>query len=341
MRPPLLATRVLLGTLLLVQAAMGLADTEEVQQRGSPSRTAVTTCNGHSGYCKRSYSNITFIGSHDSPFVGELPQQNQNIGIKAQLDMGIRYLQAQTHHSIENRNVLELCHTSCFLEDAGTLESFLVTVKNWLDAHPNELVTLLLTNGDSVAITEFADAFSKSGIVSYAFVPSSSPQPLSMNDWPTLGALIKSGKRLVVFLGKFLLKNLLGMYHLLILCMCIDYGANTTKVDYILDEFAYYFETPYDVTNPSFPNCSIDRPAGASAAGRMYIVNHFLDVDVLGVKIPDREHAASTNAATGKGSIEAQATECEALYHRPPNVVLVDFVDKGHVLMAQNDLNGV
>jgi hypothetical protein len=160
-----------------------------------------STCNGHSEYCTRSYSNITFVGSHDSAFVGPLPQQNQNIGIKAQLDMGIRYLQAQTHHSIIDKNTLELCHTSCFLEDAGTLKAFLVTVKKWLDANPNEVVTLLLTNGDSVSITEFGDTFSSSGIAKYAYVPPKSPLPIS--DWPTLGDFIASEKRLIVFLGKF------------------------------------------------------------------------------------------------------------------------------------------
>lgn len=143
------------------------------------------------------------MGSHDSAFVGELPQQNQNIDIQAQLDMGIRFLQAQTHHAILETNVLELCHTSCWLEDAGTLEAFLVTVKTWLDDNPNEVVTLLLTNGDSVAITEFGDTFTSSGIDSYAFVPSSSPDTLAISNWPTLGDLIASGKRLVVFLGEF------------------------------------------------------------------------------------------------------------------------------------------
>lgn len=111
-------------------------------------------------------------------------------------------------------------------------------------------------------------------------------------------------------------------------------------MDYILDEFAYYFETPYDVTDRSFQSCSIDRPAGASATGRMYIVNHFLDVDIFGLKIPDRIHAARTNAATGPGSIGAQASECETLYGRAPNAVLADFVDKGDVIEAQNELNG-
>lgn len=192
-------TKALFGVSLLSQAASGISNTGAVHQR----TPAPTTCNGHTEYCTRSYSNITFVGSHDSPFVGDLPQQNQNIDIKSQLDMGIRFLQAQTHHSIGDKNVLELCHTSCFLEDAGTLASFLVTVKNWLDAHANEVVTLLLTNGDSVDITEFGDTFAKSGIDSYAFVPASSPNTLAIDDWPTLGDLISSGKRLVVFLGKY------------------------------------------------------------------------------------------------------------------------------------------
>jgi hypothetical protein len=35
--------------------------------------------------------------------------------------------------------------------------------------------------------------------------------------------------------------------------MSIDYGADTSTVSYILDEFTYFFETPYDTTDPNFP----------------------------------------------------------------------------------------
>lgn len=206
--------RALFGTFLAFAQAIqvsGTPDTDGARQQSptsstatrSISQTAAPACNGRTEYCTRPYSNITFIGSHDAPFVGDLPQQNQNIDIQAQLDMGIRYLQAQTHHSPTDENVLELCHTSCFLEDAGTFESFLVTVKQWLDANANEMVTLLLTNGDSVDVTEFGETFSKSGIDSYAFVPSSSPNTLSFDDWPVLGDLVSSGKRMVVFLGEY------------------------------------------------------------------------------------------------------------------------------------------
>ncbi|KAJ5746682.1 hypothetical protein N7520_011864 [Penicillium odoratum] len=312
--------RALLSTIML-DSVLGTPTLSQIFGREAASTAtaadAASTCNGRTEYCTRSYSNITFIGSHDSAFVGSLPQQNQNIDITAQLDMGIRYLQAQTHKSLLDDTVLELCHTSCLLEDAGTLKAYLSTIKSWLDDNPNEVVTLLLTNGDSLDISIFGSTFVSAGIDSYAFVPSS--EPLAYADWPTLGDLIDSGKRLIAFL---------------------DYGANTGTVNYVLDEFAYYFETPYDVTDSTFSNCSIDRPAGASASGRMYLVNHYLDVDIFGVDIPDRDKASTTNAATGDGSLGAQATECEALYGHAPNVMLADFVDKGEVIEAQNELNG-
>ena len=57
------------------------------------STKAQTLCNGYADLCSRQYSNITTIGTHDSAFVGELPQDNQDISVTAQLDAGIRFLQ--------------------------------------------------------------------------------------------------------------------------------------------------------------------------------------------------------------------------------------------------------
>lgn len=71
-------------------------------------------------------------------------------------------------------------------------------------------------------------------------------------------------------------------------------------------------------------------------------MNHFLDVSVLGIDIPDEFAASSTNAATGRGSIGAQVSICVGLYGRYPNVVLLDYIiDKGKWLVAQNSMNGV
>ncbi|WEW58734.1 hypothetical protein PRK78_004202 [Emydomyces testavorans] len=276
-------------------------------------------CNGRSDYCDRRYADVRFVGAHNSPFVGFLPQHNQEISVTKQLDLGIRYLQGQTHIQ-EVDKTLHMCHTSCFLEDAGPVEDFLGTVKVWLDGHPQEVVTLLLTNGDNVDVSRFDEAFTKSGIKDYAFVPSSSPGMLPMDAWPTLGELIESGKQLIVFL---------------------DYKADMSKIPYILDQFTYYFETPFSTTDPKFPQCQIDRPPNAKADGRLYLVNHTLNVDLLGVIVPDRLKAPKTNAATGEGSIGAHVDLCNSIYHRKPNVVLLDFINQGEVLKAQKMMNGL
>jgi hypothetical protein len=157
-------------------------------------------CNGHTELCDRSWSNITLVGAHDSPFVGSGLSDNQNINITAQLELGIRFLQGQTH---KNDDSLDMCHTSCILEDAGSLSDFLGTIKTWLDGNPNEVVTLLVTNGDNVDISEFASSFNSSGIVPYLYTPPTSPDVLPMDQWPTLQSMIDNGTRAVAFLGMF------------------------------------------------------------------------------------------------------------------------------------------
>ncbi|KAI9749568.1 MAG: hypothetical protein M4579_006819 [Chaenotheca gracillima] len=279
---------------------------------------AAQACNGHTELCSRKYSEVSLVGTHDSAFVGDLPQDNQAVSVPDQLNAGIRFLQAQTHK--DPLGTLSMCHTSCYLLDAGSLETYLTTIKTWLDANPNEVLTLLLTNGDNVDVSMFDSAFTSSGLKDDVFVPSSSPSVLAMDAWPTLQSIISSKKRLVLFL---------------------DYGADMTKYPYILDEFSYFFETPFDTTDPAFPQCSLDRPAGAKPDGRMYIVNHFLDLDIFGVDIPDRGADAATNAATGTGSIGSQDDLCASQYGRKPNFVLVDNFDTGDVFTAQKTLNGL
>ena len=165
---------------------------------GSSSSTVSSdvACNGNAALCSRSYSNVTLIGTHDSAFVGIWPTDNQADTVTQQLDAGIRFLQAQTH---SKSGVLELCHTSCTELDAGPVTNYLSTIKTWMDGNPNQVVTLLLTNGDSVDVSEFGAAMTTSGLSSYAYTP---PSQLLMSEWPTLRELIDDDTRLVMFLGE-------------------------------------------------------------------------------------------------------------------------------------------
>jgi len=103
----------------------------------------------------------------------------------------------------------------------------------------------------------------------------------------------------------------------------LEYNADETVVPYILDELSYFFETAYDVTTSNFPSCALDRPSGSNGDGLMYIVNHFLDLDIFGILIPDDLADWTTNAATGTGSIGAQADLCISTWGRTPNVSLI------------------
>ena len=157
-------------------------------------------CNQHAEFCNRNYSEVVQIGAHDSAFVGYLPTDNQMLSVTNQLNAGIRFLQGQTHRDVFG--TLSMCHTSCWELNAGTTVDYLTTIKRWLDANPSDVLTLLLTNGDFLGMPVFDTVFTQSGLKEYAFVPTLDGSTLGIDAWPTLGAMIASGKRIVVLMGE-------------------------------------------------------------------------------------------------------------------------------------------
>ncbi|KAJ7884127.1 PLC-like phosphodiesterase [Mycena olivaceomarginata] len=282
-----------------------------------------TVCNGHAELCNRSYGNITFVGAHDSAFFSQDPlafARDQEVDIPTQLGLGIRMLQAQSH---VNDGVLHFCHTSCTLFDGGPVVDYLKTVKTFLDANPNEVLTLIFTNpeGQSPA-TVWKPLFDEAGITPLAFVPPSIP--VKQADWPTLGSMIDSGKRVVVFM---------------------DSGADgADAVDFIMPEFQMIWEAPFSSVDPTFP-CKIDRIAGPLAdVDHMYMINHNLNKNLISlgstdVLVSDPVDAPTTN---GVDSILADANGCAPLGgNRAPNFVLVDYVNLGDPFTAAAQLNNL
>ena len=170
------------------------------------------------------------------------------------------------------------------------------------------MVTLLLTNSDGIDISIWDQNFKDAGLASLAFVPSFTTTPNDTLNWPTLGTILGAGKQVVIFL---------------------DAGADQSKVAYILPEFTYMWETPFDVTNPSFP-CNVDRPSTLQnkiPTGRLSVINHFLDQELTAsVLVPDTAALNVTNGEEGTGSLGLQADTCSAMYGRYPNFMLVDCI---------------
>lgn len=87
-------------------------------------------------------------------------------------------------------------------------------------------------------------------------------------------------------------------------------------------EFTNIWETAFDVTDTTF-DCSVNRTNGDPTT-QMFIINHFLDKVVLGFPAPDPDHANTTNAVSGVGSLGQQVQNCVAQQGRVPNFMLVD-----------------
>ena len=279
----------------------------------SAAPTNTQPCNSYPELCSRKYSNITFVAAHNSPFI--TPNNvgaNQELGVFSQLNDGIRMLQGETHWNSTTQTI-SYCHTSCDLLDAGTALEYFSNITDWVRRHPYDVVTLLLVNSDYIGVGNYTAPLINSGLTQYAYEP---PQvPMTLDSWPSLGQMILTGKRVVIFM---------------------DYNANQTEIPYILDQFSQVWETPFSPTNRSFP-CSQQRPPGLdrkAAEDRMYLANHNLNTEVafLGTSVltPTTTLVNETNAVSGFGSLGLMANTCVETWSRPPNFLLVDYYNDGN-----------
>lgn len=296
----------------------------------APTVTNTQPCNNYVELCQRKYSNITNVGTHNSPFVKEgNAAANQQLDVTTQLNDGVRFLQGQMHWN-DNDTVPHFCHTTCSILDAGRITDWLTKVKDWVASNRYEVVTILLENGNYSAPDKYVPYINQSGILDYVYTPPY--QPMNVTTWPTLAEMIIYNTRVIMFL---------------------DYEANQTAYPWWIDEFSNMWETPFDPTNRSFP-CTVDRPAGLSledAKNRLYLANHNLnaEVSILGtsVLIPDVSQLNETNNNTGFGSLGLAANNCRIDYDRPPNVLNVDYYnfggsyDSGAVFQVAAAMNNV
>lgn len=328
------AALLLLAGLAQAVPQFGTSSTVSTATAASASLAAAATstvaCNNSPDLCNRNYNNITHMGAHDVAFLRDNSTSfsvagNTFYNATIALSAGLRLLQAQVH---DLNGTLELCHTSCSLLDGGSLESWLGKIKSWMDSNPNEVVSILLVNSDNFNVSSFGTVFEASGISEYGYTPASTT---AMSTWPTLQTLISANTRLVTFVTN------------------IDYE---TASPYILPEFNYIFETPFDVTSSSGFNCTVDRPSslssgtGATAlsSGYMSLMNHFqYNAMAFGITVPAIGLIETTNSAATNttGTLGTHGEQCNSEWGSKPTFVLVDFFNVGPAIEAADNLNGI
>ena len=262
-----------------------------------------TVCNGHAELCARTYDAVAFPGTHDAyaSVANGVYAHDQTYSLTRQLQDGVRVLHLEI---LPNNGEPWLCHAICGL-GGQSLVSALQEVRAFLDASPTEVVTLL-TESSQVTTDQIAAEFDAADLKRYARAHTLG-QP-----WPTLGAMIQSGERVVVFHAD-------------------QSSTGGAAFDWMLDRFAWTWETPWNnVTSTDFGRCDADRGTKGSS---LYVVDNYLE-DLV-VETP--ENAALTN--TNPFLID-RLLHCRQVESTLPNFVMVNFEEVGDVFHDVDVLNG-
>ncbi|KAF9921015.1 hypothetical protein FBU30_008986 [Linnemannia zychae] len=272
-------------------------------------------CNGYAELCAKPYNEVSYPTTHNAYAYtppGALAA-NQDNDIPTQLKDGIRAFMLDAYNVPSGgTDDIELCHSSCNLLDAGPLSKVLGQIKTFMDKNPNEVITIFWENAGKLAPARFQTVYQAAGLNDYLYT-----QPAGSTTFPTLGEMIASKKRLLNF---------------------VDDGADAS-VPWLMSEYDFIFETPWQIAKGAEWPCTVDRPKGQERG--MYVLNHFvsglLTIGSETYDVPQSGLAPQTNGP----DLATHANKCTQTFNKLPSFVAVDFYQQGSLLSIVAQLNGV
>ena len=261
-------------------------------------RVAGAPCNGSEQFCDRRYDEVSYVTTHNAMSnqdEGWLAP-NHIHGLRQQWEDGVRAMMIDTHYDDEGgEEVPSLCHGSCRFGSID-LSVALADMEAFLRCNPEQVLTLIVEAYVSPEDTEAA--FEEAGLLSYVYTHSRGA------DWPTLGAMIESGQRLVVL---------------------SDDGGSP---EWYMNLWEHAFETPFAAERSGDLVCEKNR---GDSSNSLFVLNHFLTAPLASQRLAEQ---VNTNPF-----LVDRATECREAFGRIPNFVTVDFYSVGDVFAATADLN--
>lgn len=302
-------------------------------------------CNGSPQLCDRRVDQVVFPSSHNAMGNAAAGFLNANhaLSVTDQLDLGIRGLQldalagqrndrgvvrtdltGETEDTvvakvgpealaaaqrlagriafgpIAGRTDLYLCHVLCELGATPAAEEF-ADIRAWLDRHPREVLLIFIQ--DEARRELIVQALQDSRLADLA-ATFRLGEPLR-----TLGELIRSGKRVALFAER-------------------EPGPPA----WYMDGFAFFQETPFSTRTlaelEAPGSCRANR---GSRAAPLFQLNHWVE------SYPPNPVRANT--ANAPSFLLARARRCIAARDRIPNILAVDFAERGDVVGAARTLN--
>ena len=242
-----------------------------------PSPPCPLVCNGSEDLCLKHYDEVAYATTHNAFSHADGPWifPNQDHSILRQLLDGVRALMIDIHPydgPVDRfRGEPFVCHVTCW-GGGEPLVQTLDTIRAFLEASPNEVVTLIFES--YVSREEVAAAFEESGLVDFCFTYR--PE----EGWPTLEEMISRNKRLVVL---------------------TDFEGGSPDWYHAVWDLAW--ETDFDAQRPEDLTCDKNR---GDADNDLFILNHFLTAPVASERLArqvnfnpfllDRAHACEADA---------------------------------------------
>lgn len=331
----MLAAASLVAVIVLLCTACGGA----VQAKGPES------CNGSPENCSRPINEVIFPGTHNSFAAADEPGwyfANQTYPIARQLQDGIRAFLIDIHYGVSepatgrvrtdltaegsDRNKVAqqlpaealrvadrvaggiglgtlkgtpepyLCHTVCEL-GSEPLDRELDVIATFLHSHPTQVLVVIVE--DYVPPTTIKQAFGAAGLTRYA----ATLEPHT--SLPTLGELIKSDHRLLVFAE-------------------VEGGSPP----WYMPAFSFMQDTPLGAVHPGQLSCARYRGGEDSP---MLLLNHW---------IPPFPPSPTVNAQIGRAVfLRARILRCTRDRHISGAIVAVDFYQRTAVVEVAQQLN--
>ena len=276
---------------------------------------APQACNGSAANCDRRYDQVTQAATHNAfsyASGGKVHYlfPNQNRPIPEQLAYGIRALGIRPCPYFGEdpalANQVYVTHNSDLKGQLGTepLLSILTQVQAFLEANPDEVVTLLAES--TVTPAQIAAVFDEAKLTPYLYTHDPA------KGWPTLRQMIAAGTRLVVFNDS-------------------QAADRPQWQGYLWD---YIVDTDYNITKKEQFSCAFYR---GKPENDLYFINQFIYADYgNGVVIPDQDNAKIANEERFAFD---RALGCWRETGRVPNFVYVDMFREGNVRGAVQCLN--
>jgi len=270
-------------------------------------------CQGRSEYCLRAYDNFTFPETHNSFSTAEdgvWMAINHMSALQAQWDGGIRAFMLDTHHLSKEETTpsdVRFCHGDpdstlfhpCLYSEVDAY-LWLSRLHSLMNNSTGDVVSILLEN--YIPVEHLDILFNQSGLLDLVYIH-------QLGDiWPSLGEMILSGKRLVVYWDWNFDNNYLWLHH----------------------AWSHSWDTPYGEDTQDEMSCILGR---GDQNQQVWHLNNWLS-SIYGFADPIR-----SKEVNDYDTLLQRALGCWEETENRPTFIAVDFWEDGELTNVTSTLN--